>query len=423
MLTSHLSARAKMVLVVAVGSVNLIAASVFLLSFAGGGPSLGVHRLDFEVYRIAAQVWVNGGDLYGDLPTTSVGIDLPFTYPPLAAALLSPSTLVPLPVGSTVLTVLTIVVLGAVIAMVLDSLGVRSAGRRHWLLVGMLLPVAMFLEPVRSTLGYGQINILLMAVVVLDCLAKTPRWPRGALIGLAAAVKLTPAAFVLFLLLRRDYRATVTAVLSFLAATSLGFLVAWSDSIRFWSSVVYDTDRIGLVHYAGNQSIMAVLARVGVESSGRGALWLALVLLVVGFAATAMLRAFAAGLSALALGFNALAAVVASPVSWSHHWVWSVPVLLGLAVTGWRARTWLPTSLAIGGVLLFAVSPQWWWYPETADLEYRWGLGQQLVGSSYLYFAVLVLVLAAFDRVRCERPKCCPIGHLWSHRRERHSLR
>ena len=77
--------------------------------------------------------------------------------------------------------------------------------------VGWLLPPALLLEPVRSTLAYGQVNIVLMALVALDCLAVAPRWPRGALTGVAAAMKLTPAAFVLFFLLRRDYRAAAVA--------------------------------------------------------------------------------------------------------------------------------------------------------------------------------------------------------------------
>jgi len=53
-----------------------------------------------------------------------------------------------------------------------------------------------------------------MALVALDCLVAKPKWPRGMLIGVAAAIKLTPAVFVLFFLLRRDYRSAVTAAVS-----------------------------------------------------------------------------------------------------------------------------------------------------------------------------------------------------------------
>ena len=85
-----------------------------------------------------------------------------------------------------------------------QPVGRTARSTASWWTVGWLLPAALFLEPVRNTLNYGQVNVALMALVAADCLAAAPRWPRGALVGLAAAVKLTPAAFVLFFLLRRD---------------------------------------------------------------------------------------------------------------------------------------------------------------------------------------------------------------------------
>ena len=124
--------------------------------------------------------------------------------------------------------------------------------------VAWLLPVALLLEPVRTTLAYGQINIVLMALVALDGLTEEPRWPRGALVGLAAAVKLTPAAFVLFFLLRRDYRAAAVAGVSFAAATVAGFALAGHDSVRYWTAAVFQTGRIGGPATAANQCVQAV---------------------------------------------------------------------------------------------------------------------------------------------------------------------
>jgi alpha-1,2-mannosyltransferase len=97
------------------------------------------------------------------------------------------------------------------------------------------LPAALLLEPIRSTLTYGQINALLMALVAFDCLTRAPRWPRGILVGIAAAVKLTPAVFLLFFLLRRDLRSAARAGLSFAACTGAGFALAPHDSLRYWT--------------------------------------------------------------------------------------------------------------------------------------------------------------------------------------------
>lgn len=123
----------------------------------------------------------------------------------------------------------------------------------------------LVLEPVTSTLNYGQINIVLMMFVAPDCLPKKTRWPRGVLIGLVAAVKLTPAVFVLFFLLRKDFRAAVVSALSFAVFTAIGFALTWSDSVKYWTETIIDSDRIGGPGYPANQSITGVLARLGMD--------------------------------------------------------------------------------------------------------------------------------------------------------------
>jgi alpha-1,2-mannosyltransferase len=368
--------------------VNLAICAGFLIRFVNGWPTFDVYHLDLDVYRIGAQTWRNGGELYGQLPATASGAVFPFTYPPIAAVLLAPATLVPLSVAGALLNALTMVLLLVVIGLVLRSV---APGRSHRLLAAAVLPVAIYLEPIQATLSYGQINVLLMVLVVADCLVKTPRLPSGVLVGIAAAVKLTPAAFILFFLLRKDYRAAVSAGVAFAAATAAGFLFAWSDSVRYWTGTLYDTQRIGTPHYAGNQSLPAALARFGIDAPTRTAVWLLGAALIVGLAAIGMRRAFAAELPALALGVNACAALVISPVSWTHHWVWMVPVLIVLGSL-WRAP--VAAFLAGCGVLLFMIAPMWW-FPETLNREYEWNIKQHLAGSSYLYFAALVLIVVA----------------------------
>jgi alpha-1,2-mannosyltransferase len=235
---------------VALVAANLASVAFFLLSYTPHGVRFGPYRIDLDVYRIGGHVWLSGGGLYGRLPATTYGARLPFTYPPIAAVLLSPLSLVPMAVAGTVLTLATVALAGVVLRAFLGGLA-GPAGRSCWALA-WLLPPALFLEPVRNTLLYGQVNVVLMALVTLDCLPGTTRWPRGALVGLAAAVKLTPAAFVLFFLVRRDYRAAGVAALSFVAATSAGFALAWPDSVQYWTRVVFQTGRIGDPSYASN---------------------------------------------------------------------------------------------------------------------------------------------------------------------------
>ncbi|HEY7596609.1 MAG TPA: glycosyltransferase 87 family protein [Actinophytocola sp.] len=363
---------------------NLAVVAWFLLSFRRGGVSGYVYRIDLDVYRIGATVWRHRGQLYGQLPAPRYGRHhLPFTYPPIAAIVFVPFALIPFGLASATITVLTIAALALVLAVTLRSLDVPP--HRH--LVWALLPATLLLEPVRSTLHYGQINVLLMALVVLDCLTRTPRWPRGVLLGLAAAIKLTPAAFVLFFLIRGDRRAALTAALSFLCVTGVGFLLAWRDSVRYWTATAFDTRRIGGITFASDQSIKALLVRLGL---GPGALWLVLAVALVGMAAIGMRRAFAARRPTWALGLNAFGALPASPISWSHHWVWAAPILLTAGVDAWRTRARAAIAGAAGGTLLFILSPHWWWH--STDPWTTWRL---LTGDAYLFAAVAVVAHAA----------------------------
>ena len=379
-------------------SANVAAAVFFLLSYSHRGVGFGPYHIDLDVYRIGGRAWLRGANLYGRLPATRSGARLPFTYPPVAAVLLSPFSLVPMPVAATALTLGSIALLAVVLCVFLRRLG-GPAAISPWALA-WLLPPALFLEPVRDTLAFGQVNVALIALVSLDCLAQQPRWPRGALTGLAAAVKLTPAAFVLFFLVRRDgrdRRAACTAAASFAAVTAIGFAVAWRDSVRYWSGTVFQVGRAGSPAFASNQSILAVLARAGLDphAPAGAATWLALSVMTAAVACFGMRRAFAASEDCLALSLNAFAALLISPVSWSHHWVWCVPALLTLTALGARHRSRLPLVAACTGLVIFAVAPQLW-LPRGGNVELRWSAWQQAVGSSYVLFAALILVLACF---------------------------
>jgi alpha-1,2-mannosyltransferase len=209
-------------------------------------------------------------------------------------------------------------------------------------------------------------------------------------------MKLTPAAFVLFFLLRRDYRAAMAAAVSFLATTGIGFLLAWHDSVRYWTGIAFETGRIGRPGYAADQSLQAVLARAGLDprTPAGMAVWLALSVAVIAVAGLGMRHALAASERCWALSLNALAALLISPISWSHHWVWCVPAVLTLAALSRQYLARLPLMLAACGVLVFGAAPQWW-FPASAGRELRWAPWQQVAGSSYVLFAALVLLLSA----------------------------
>ncbi|WP_421958123.1 glycosyltransferase 87 family protein [Prescottella agglutinans] len=351
------------------------------------------YRIDLDVYRLGGSVFADGGPLYGSMPPTLSGVGLPFTYPPLAAVVFSPMSAISLEAAGVVLTVLSLVALFATLVLTLASIGVAPRTTLVWTALAAAA-AALTLEPVYSTLNYGQVNILLMTFVAADCLLKQTPWPRGMLIGFVAAVKLTPAVFVLFFLVRKDFRAVVTTGLSFVAFGALGFVLTREDSWQYWTDTLFDSGRIGGPAYPANQSITGVLARLGMDPSLRSVLWLALSAAALVLAAVAMHRAFTAGATALALFVNGLLGLLVSPVSWSHHWVWVAPLLLLVGVEAYRRRSVVLAVGVMASWALFVTAPHWrlghgrW---EGTD----WPLWDQFLASSYVWWAVAVIAAVA----------------------------
>ncbi|HTM86408.1 MAG TPA: glycosyltransferase 87 family protein [Mycobacterium sp.] len=361
-------------------------------------------HVDIEVYRMGGRAWLDGQPLYSDgaVFATTVGLELPFTYPPLAAIAFAPFAWVSLPVATAIITVTTLVLLVVATTMVLTGLDVWPSStvapepawlRRGWLAAAIVAPAVLALEPIRSNFSLGQINVVLMALVIADCVPRRTRWPRGSLLGLAIALKLTPAVFVLYFLVRRDTRAVLTTVVSFLAATLLAVVLARQDSWQYWAHTVGDTGRIGGATFNTNQNFAGALARLGLEESQRFGWWLAGAVLVLVLTWYAARRALAAGQPMLALICIALFGLVVSPVSWSHHWVWALPVVIVTAVVGWRQRNIALAVLTVVGVAVLAWAPMIMLLPENYESEAAWW--RQLAGLSYVWWALAVIVAVA----------------------------
>ena len=172
------------------------------------------------------------------------------------------------------------------------------------------------------------------------------------LIGLAAAIKLTPLVFLLFFLLRKDYRAITVSVLSFFAVTAIGFLGAPRDSVTYWTRSLFRTTEVVGTNFGTNQSLFGLFARFGMDDHARTVAWLLGSVVVLAITIPVMRWALAAGHDVIAVVVNGVAGLLASPISWSHHWVWIVPALVVLvSVRSWRL--WL---VAAPVVVIFAVA-------------------------------------------------------------------
>ncbi|MFC9661089.1 glycosyltransferase 87 family protein [Nocardia sp. NPDC127606] len=356
--------------------------------------------IDLQVYRNGARVWLDGGDLYGPMPPV-YGLGLPFTYPPLAAMFFVPLALMPLVVAEVVVLLTSLASLAIVLWLVLVR--VRPELDRISVLTVLIagLGLAQYLEPVRQTFNFGQINLILMAAVALDILVRKPFWPRGMLIGIAVSIKLIPAGYLLYFLLRRDWKAAATMVVSAAGAVGVGFLLFPKDSVEYWFHTVSDTGRIGTPYFAGNQSIKGTLFRLGMNESLATGLWLGLSAVTIALAAVWMYRLIGVGNEVGALLVNAAAVLLISPVSWSHHWVWVAPALVVAVSLAVARRSRAFTTLVALFTVMFIVGPQWV-LPHSGDKELAWAWWQQIIGSSYVWttFAVIIYAVITYHPSR-----------------------
>ncbi|MEU5207801.1 glycosyltransferase 87 family protein [Streptomyces sp. NPDC020742] len=395
---------------------TLVAALACLVSFAAFWTAqrlAHVTMIDLMVYRAEGLTVRTGGSLY-DMVATSA--HLPNTYPPFAALLFTPLTLLGVPAMRTLATAGNLLLLVAVV-----HLSLRLAGRPRSLPpAAATLAVSALLvwcEPVWTTLRYGQINLLLAALVLWDLTRKDTHRSAGMGIGLAAGLKLTPALFAVFLALAGAVRAgqllrsgagpraawnpwlrqAVVATATFLATALLAALALPRDSHRFWTEIVFAADRVGEVEITANQSLRGVLARL-LHTHDPGAAWVVLAGLTaaagLALAAGSLLR----GRRAWATACCAATALLVSPISWSHHWVWCVPMLIllgseALDRTGTGARRWW--CAAVSGGLLFCSFALWWvphrWHQHE---ELHQNGVQMLLSAVYPIAGLAVLTLA-----------------------------
>ncbi len=340
---------------------------------------LSVHGefVDLSVYQYGGRLILDGLPLYGSRdPATG----LRFTYPPFAAVAMVPLGPLPFWLATALWTAASVGALAGVVLLVGRALGRTLPG---WL-VALLTVGALALEPVWQNLTFGQINLLLMLAVLIDLVHPERRW-SGVLVGIAAGVKLTPLVFVVLLVLVGRRTTAGRALLAFAGTVAIGIAVVPGSAKNYWTENLIKAGRVGPPELAHNQSVFGALTRL-LDGPPPTLLWLAvagpLALAVVVVGAACWRR----GDRVLGTGLGALAMLLASPVSWSHHWVWAVPV--GLAL--WARHRWA----GVVWTAVFVARP-FVWPPWGERREYGWSPIEHIPGNAYLLAALAVSVVVA----------------------------
>lgn len=339
----------------------------------------GANFVDLHVYVGGAEALDGPGALYDYVYADQTpDFPLPFTYPPFAAIVFYPLHLLPFGVVAFFWQIGIIAALYGVVRVGQRLMGLHAQRR-----VAMLwTAVGIWTEPLRSTFDYGQVNVVLV-LAVLCAVLSSRWWLSGLLVGLAAGVKLTPAVAGLYFVGARRWAAVVFSAVVFFATVGVSWVVVGGQARRYFTELLGDADRVGPIGTSFNQSWRGGISRILGHDAGFGPL------VVVGIAITAVLALLAwrsIGGASDRLGgilVVSLFGLVLSPISWTHHWVWLIPLMMwllhgppstrrGARVLGWG---WL--SLTLVGIpwLLSFAQPSIWeigrpWYLAWAGLVY-----------------------------------------------------
>ncbi|OBH03092.1 mannosyltransferase [Mycobacterium sp. E2699] len=340
----------------------------------------GANFVDLHVYLGGAAAIDHPGTLYSYVYADQTpDFPLPFTYPPFAAVVFYPLHLLPFGLVAFLWQIATIAALYGAIRISQRLMG--GPGRAGHRLAMLWTAITIWIEPLRSTFDYGQVNVLLM-LAVLGAAYTSRWWLSGLLVGVAAGIKLTPAISGVYLLGVRRWGAAAFSAVVFLATVGVSVLVVGDQTRYYFTKLLGDAHRVGPIATSFNQSWRGGISRILGHDAGFGPVVLAAIAVTALLALLAW-RALEPSDRLGKLLVVELFGLLLSPISWTHHWVWLVPLMIwaihgpprerpGARIVGWG---WL--ALTIVGVpwLLSFAQPTIWqvsrpWYLAWAGLTY-----------------------------------------------------
>lgn len=351
----------------------------------------GMNLVDLHVYVDGSAALLDG-DLYNfTYSRYTPDFPLPFTYPPFAALIFLPLHVVPFEVLGVAWQLLTVAALFFVVRIALELVIGTEARTRQWTGVALAwTAVGIWTEPLRTTLDYGQINVFLVLGVMV-AVRSSRWWLSGGLVGILAGIKLTPAITGLYFLARRRWREAVFSAIAFAATVVVSVLALGEQGLTYFTTLFGDADRIGPVGSVWNQSLRGALSRIVGEDVETGPLWLVAVVVCAALAFAAWRSLGKDDLLGTLLVVQLLGLLV-SPISWAHHWVWVIPMLIWLLygplarLTGTRilAAFWAVVTLVGVPWVLSSAQDSIWTVGRPAPLAW--------LGTVYVTGAVLAYV-------------------------------
>src|SRR6185312_3795407 len=254
-----------------------VASAVALLLAWAFGPDFDFF--DLRIYYKAVSYWLNGNDIYNYWQSDPVNVRLGYTYPPAAAVLMAPMATLPVAVAAWITAGATALAGFTCVWICLRAAQPRVPANAWQLGWAALITIAAFqTQPLVQTLAYGQVNVYLALLVLVDAFVLMPRNSKwtGIGVGLAMAIKLTPGIFLLYFLINKRWRAMVTAAVTGAGITLLAACVAPTETWRYFTDLIFSSNRVGFLDDTMNQSINGLLARASDIGEPPRLLWAAL---------------------------------------------------------------------------------------------------------------------------------------------------
>ncbi len=365
-------------LIATIGTVGYL---VFLYRYGYG--YLNTHFIDAPSFWAAADATFNlhrspyASDFGGAAEQSAGQYTHPFIYPPPSLLLLYPLSWFDYPTAANGLLLVNHLAIAWICVLLLravfpggwrQSLG--TAGASVWLCFYVML-----FQATRITLGHGQVNLLVLLLVVLFwrmLASDRSDWWKALPLALAALLKVYPFLFVGMLVASGRLRAALATIVWIGIFAGLSIVLISEEVWVQWLREIAPTGGYGQSiggqfsqASPNNLSINGWVARLFLDNpytdsplqcaqSARLIAYLTSLIVVAGTLTTSFLlsRRIRSDFLDIEVALYLCASFLIAPISWIHHLVFVIPAMIILLTHFTRNHNWIPALLTAGCMLV-----------------------------------------------------------------------
>lgn len=258
-----------------------------------------------------------------------------YNYAPAATILFVPFTWVSQNAAEFIITTISLLSAWITLTIILASMEVKLAWQTKVLLYGLILKIF----PVKLTLALGQINLVILALVIASFYFQYKKpYLAGSLLSIASAIKLTPVPLILYFIIKKNTRVFISFFITLTALTILGaYFFDFPLSHYYYSHVVPElnshTSRATLNATYMNQSVTALLGRWGIFGFTNSLVRYIFSGVFISWIGYRLAKTNSRMTDFILFSLLLIATTIFLPIFvWQHHYVVIIPLLCAVAV-------------------------------------------------------------------------------------------